>query len=328
MQTTKGVFKDVVDATVRALYDRSAQEQSTDLYYQKLGLTDYEPDVPGEVLNDLSGPTAASLSGEGQEYPMITKVNGYSVTLTMRKYAFHLVYTEEDMHWIAKSASSKRMTQVSNAIKGAVQSLNYRVNLDTTKVFYLGFGSTFLTVGNSETLFGSHTIKVDTSSQLNTFASGDTQRPLSATALVDAIAIMNRFKSHNGDQLLPVRSLKLIVAPEKIAEANRIIASDYGPDTPNLGVSASSTASLAKRGISIQAQEIPNIPYAYRNYWFLSETNRAAERAFMAWGWKPRMNDDYEYHNGTLHEFGSVLFGPVVLGWQWAFGSIGNSAAI
>jgi hypothetical protein len=147
MLTTKGVFKDVVDATVRALYDRSSQEQSTDLYYQKLGLTDYEPDVPGEVLNDLSGPTAASLSGEGQEYPMITKVNGYSVTLTMRKYAFHLAYTEEDMHWIAKSASSKRMTQVSNAIKGAVQSLNYRVNLDTTKVFYLGFGSTFLTVG-------------------------------------------------------------------------------------------------------------------------------------------------------------------------------------
>lgn len=93
MLTTKGVFKDVVDATVRALYDRSAQEQSSDLYYQKLGLIDYEPDVPGEVLNDLSGPTAASLSGEGQEYPMITKVNGLTKLLLAHLKSF-LIYGE------------------------------------------------------------------------------------------------------------------------------------------------------------------------------------------------------------------------------------------
>lgn len=74
--TTGGVFKDVVDATIRGLWNVAEFDQANELYYQNLGLTDYEPDVPEEVLSDLSGPTKAILGGEGQEYGVSTKING------------------------------------------------------------------------------------------------------------------------------------------------------------------------------------------------------------------------------------------------------------
>lgn len=138
---------------------------------------------------------------------------------------------------------------------------------------------------------------------------------------------MNRFKGHNGNQLLKARALKVIVSHENTAEANKIIYSDYGPNSNNLGLQPASQSALAKRGMSIEVTTAPDIPYAYRNYWFLVETNRASKRAFIAWAWKPRMNEDTEYHNGTMHMFGSTFFGPVVLGWQWAFGSKGDSSA-
>lgn len=327
IMTTGGVFNDVVDATVRALFNTAVDDQASELYYQSLGLTDYEPDVPEEVLNDLSGPTKAILGGEGQEYGVVTKVNGYSVTLKLRKYTFKLSFTEEDQHWLAKSASSKRLTEIRDAVSDAVLALNQRINEDACKVFYLGFGTTFLTVGNSEALFAAHTIKVDASTQKNTFPTGDTHRALGSQAIVDAISIMNRYKQHNGNQYLPVRSLKLVVAHENTATANKIIFSDYGPEVANLGLQQGSMSALAKRGISIEVTTAPDIPYAYRNYWFLVDTKRAAKRAFMAWAWKPRLNQDTEYHNGTLQMYGSAFFGPVLKGWQWAFGSKGDGTA-
>ena len=81
METTKGLFAPVVDATVRALYDRAKEEQSSMLYYQDLGLNEYEPDVPDEVLNDMSGFGRATLSSEGQDYGMVTRVKGLMVAL-------------------------------------------------------------------------------------------------------------------------------------------------------------------------------------------------------------------------------------------------------
>lgn len=327
LATTKGTLRDVVDATVRALFTRAQEDQAQELYYSTLGLTDYEPDVPEEVLNDMSAPTKAVLGGEGQEYGVVTKVRGYSVTLKMRKYTYKLSFTEEDQHWLAKSASSKRLTEVRDYVADAVLALNQRINEDACKVFYLGFGSTFLTVGNSEALFGSHTIKVDASTQKNTFATADGHLALSSGAIITALSVMNRFKGHNGNQLLKARSLKLVVAHELTAEANKTIFSDYGPNVNNLGLQQASQSALAKRGVSIEVTTAPDVPFAYRNYWFLVETNRAAKRAFIAWAWKPRLNEDTEYHNGTMHAFGSTLFGPVVLGWQWAFGSKGDGTA-
>ena len=326
--TTGGVFKDVVDATVRALFTTAVEDQASELYYSNLGLTDYEPDVPEEVLNDLSAPTKATLAGEGQEYGVITKVNGYPVTLKLRKYTMKLSFTEEDQHWLAKSASSKRLTEVRDAVADGVLGLNQRINEDACKVFYLGFGTTFLTVGNSEALFGSHTIKVDGSTFNNTFPTGDTQRAIGSTAIIDAISIMNRYKLHNGNQVLRARKIKVIVAHENTAQALKIIMSDYGPDSNNLGLQPASASALAKRGMSIEVVTAYDIPTAYKNYWFLVAEERASKRAFIAWAWKPRLNQDSEYHNGTLQMYGSTFFGPVVRGATWAFGSKGDNSAI
>jgi len=122
--------------------------------------------------------------------------------------------------------------------------------------------------------------------------------------------------------------LKLIVATENIANANQVIYSMYGPNTANLGLSQASKDALSRRKMTIDAIEAPDVPYAYRNYWFLSDTQRATRRAFMAWGWKPRMVRDNKAAKGILRELGSTLFGPIVLGWQWTFGSKGDGSAI
>ena len=81
METTKGLFSPIVDATVRAFIDRASDEQSSQLYYQDLGLNEYQPDVPEEVLNDISGFGKANLSSEGQEFGMVTRVKGLMVAL-------------------------------------------------------------------------------------------------------------------------------------------------------------------------------------------------------------------------------------------------------
>lgn len=326
--TTTGTLKDVVDAQVRAIFSRATDEQSNDLYYKDLGLVDYEPDVPEEVLNDISGPDKAIITSEAAEYGSVTRHKGYPVTLKIRKYTYKLSWTEEDLHWLAKQSSSKRTSELRTAAEGAIQSLYQVINEDTAKVFYLGFASTFLTCGNSEAVYGSHTIRGTGGTQYNNFGTGDTQRPLGSTALTDLIAKMNRFQSHNGIQLKRVKTLKLLVSPELIAVAHKIVYSDYGPDSGALGFQTASKTALGRRGMTITTTEVPDFPAAYANYWFLVDMDRARTRAFMAWGWKPRMERDDQASKGVLREVGSAYFGPIVLGWQHTAGSKGDDAAI
>jgi hypothetical protein len=181
---------------------------------------------------------------------------------------------------------------------------------------------------NSEALYASHTIRKDGSTQKNTFPTGSTHKALSSSSLTEAVGIMNRFKGHNAIQLKRVKNLKLIVAVENIATANQLLYSMYGPLNANLGEQTASVNALSRRGIKIEAVEAPDIPSAYSTYWFLSCTERASSRAFMAWGWKPRMARDDQNSKGVLRLVGSAMFGPFILGWQWSFGSKGDASAI
>jgi hypothetical protein len=328
LMTSKGQLQAVTDAQVRALFTTHAEEQSNELYYKDLGLVDYEPDVPAEVLADMSGPGKGQVTIEGQRYGANSKQKGYPVTLTLRKYTYDLEWTEEDLHWLAKQSSSKRVSELRDAVVGAVQALYQNINEDTAKVFYLGHGTTFLTCGNSEALYGTHTIRKTGIIQYNNFGSGDTHRAFGPTALVDAIAKMNRFQAHNGIQLRRARKLRLLVSPENIAFANQVVYSLYGPNNANLGLSQSSKDALAIRKMTIDVVEVPDFPYAYRNYWFLNELVRSSKRAFMAWGWKPRIKREARNTHGILLELGSVFFGPVVKGWQWTFSSKGDTSSI
>ena len=180
-----------------------------------------------------------------------------------------------------------------------------------------------MTVGNSETLYGSHSIRKTGGAQRNDFGTSSTHQVFDADPLKDALDIMNRFKAMNDIQLLKVRKLKLIVPIELQANAQQIIYSKYGP-TANLARNISSQELMAKRGIDIEVVCAYDIPAAYSTYWFLVDSKRAAKRNFIAWGWKPRMNEVTEYEKGTFKNESSVLFGPVVYGWQHTFASKGD----
>ena len=328
LMTTTGFGADIVSAAVRALYNRALQEQSAELYYQELGLTQYSPDVPSEQLSGVTGPGRGVLTIEGQQFGSNAKTNEYPVTLTMRKYTSELSWTEEDIHWLQKAnESSKRAIDFRSMPSQAVQALNQNINEDACKVFYLGFGTTFLTVGNSEALFASHTLKTG-DTQKNTFPTASGNLALSSAAVTQAISIMNRLKAQNGIQMLKCRNFKLIVTVENEPVAHQIKMSDYGPLNNNLGIQTSSDTALAARGVSMDvvvARDIPSTTYS--TYWFLVETGRAATRAFLGVGWMPRMNDVNDYRKGVYFNEASALFGPVIQGHQWAFGSKGDASA-
>jgi hypothetical protein len=328
LMTTTGFGQDIVSAAVRALYNRAQEEQASQLYYQDLGLTDYEPDVPSEQLAGVTGPGKGVLTIEGQQFGSNAKTREYPVTLTLRKYTSELSWSEEDVHWLQKAnESSKRAIDFRAMPSQAVQALNQNINEDACKVHYLGFGTTFISVGNSEALYGSHTIRATGATVKNTFPTASGHLPLSSAALTQAIQIMNRFPAQNGNQMLRVSSLKLVVPVEIRATADQIIWSNYGPTNNNLGMQTSSKEMLAKRGFSIEVTEAYDIPSAYSTYWFLVDQTRAAKRAFLAWGWKPRMADVTDNRKGVFFNEASALFGPVVQGWQHAFASKGDSSA-
>lgn len=331
--TTTGLGQEIIAPIVRALYNRALEEQSSELYYQDLGLTDYEPDVPGEQIQGITGPGAGALTVEGVQFFSNVKAREYPATLTLRKYTSELSWTDEDLHWIEKaSASSKRVMDFKNMPSQHVQALNQNINQDACKVFYLGYGTTFLNVGNSEALYASHNIRATGASQKNTFATADGHLPLSGVALAKAITIMNRFKAQNGIQELKCRDLLLVVPVELEPTALQIKWSDYGPTNAQLGKQTAGPTVLSKQGIGLEVVVARDIPgpgasTSYANYWFLVERNRARRRAFMAWGWKPRLNEHADYRKGTWFSDASTLFGPVVQGWQWSFSSKGDGSA-
>lgn len=332
LMRTTGLAQDIVSAAVRAEFNRATEEQSSELYYQNLGLTDSFPDVPAEQINGITGPGAGVLTIEGQQFFSNTKYREYPVTATLRKYTSELSWSDEDIYWLQKAnESSKRVIDFTQMSSQAVQALNQNVNVDACKVFYLGFGTTFLSVGNSESLFGTHTLVSDGSTVRNTFPATEKHYPLSTDAVAEAITLMNRFKAQNGIQELKVNNLKLIVPPELEPLALRIRWSDYGPTNTQLGYQAAGPTITSKMGTPFEVVVARDIPgsgasTSYATYWFLVDMKRAARRAFMYWAWKPKLNEHPDYRKGIWYNDASTIFGPVVQGWQWAFGSKGDNS--
>ena len=327
--TTRGSFSQVVDAAVRALYDQAKYDLSSTLYGPSLGFTMYSPDVPSEQISSMSGPGYGVLTIEGQQYGSNEYTKGYPVTLTMQKFTSELKWTEEDIHWMQKAPSSKRAITFNSMTKSAINALNGNLNLEACKVYYLGFGTTNLTGGDALALFAStHTTRKTGGTQANTFAVGDTHRAFSATNLVDAINIMNRYQGMNGVQMLPVKRTRVLCSVEIQPTVEQALNSLYGPLNANLGLSTSSVVAFQKRGVDIASQVMYDMPYAYRNYWFVIDLDRASEMLWMAEGWMPRMNDVTEYEKGVYKNDASVFFGYVFSGWQFAFGSKGDGTTV
>lgn len=328
LMTTQNTFRDVVNASVRALFNLARDEQSANLYAKDVGFSMDDPDVPEAQISSISGPGAGSLTVEGQQYGSNNKYRGYPMTLVLNKYTTELSWTEEDLHWINKQGSSKKRSTLTSAASEAVQGLYQNYNQDVSKLFYFGFGTTFLTGGNSEALFASHTVRKTGTGQRNTFASGATHRPFSADAFSDAITIMNRLRGHNDIELTPVKRARVLCSKENAPNVIQTLESLYGPNNANLGLSTGSKEFMQKRGIAVDHFVLADMPTAYQNYWFVIDMDRMASRTFLAEAWGPRMNDETDYSKGTFSNEASALFGWYWNEATWCFGSIGDNSTI
>lgn len=330
VMTTSGTFSQAVDASVRALFTTSELNEYNSLSGLDL-FGEYSPDVPESKLSVISGPGRGSLTLELQPYAQNDRYKGYSMTLRLDKFTSLLSFSEEALHFLGKAGSSKQASDLNGAVSDAVLALFENWNEEHAKVFYLGFGTTNLTGGDAVALFSeAHpTRKSGVGNQANTFGSGDTHRVFSAANLVDGIDKMARFKDHNGVQFRRSRRLRVVCSPELSSTVIQAIDSIYGPATANLGLSTASASFLAKRGITdIQPTVLPNIPTAYKNYWFIVDLDRAQKMAKRAVAWRPRMATDNEIEAGTMNNASSTIFGFHWGHWAWAFGSKGDASAI
>lgn len=329
LMTTRGAFSQVVDAAVRALYDQGKFDLSTNLYGPSLGFTQYEPDVPAEQISSISGPGYGVVTIEGQQYGSNELYKGYPVTLSMQKFTSELKWTEEDLHWLKKAPSSKRAITFNSVVKHAVNALNGNLNLEACKMFYLGFGTTNFTGGDAVSLFNSaHPIRATGSTQCNMFPVGDTHRAFSASNLVDAVNYMNRFQGMNGVQMLPCKRIRVLCSVEKQPVVEQALNSMYGPLNANLGLQTASKEAFRVRGVDIASVVLYDMPYAYREYWFVMDLDRAAEQSWLAVGWMPRMNDVTDYEKGVYKNEASSFFGYTFSGWQCVFGSKGDATTV
>ena len=330
MSTQNAPGVDIVNPVIRALYNKALEEQSSELYYQDLGFTEYSPDVPQEQLNGVTGPGKGALTVEGQNFFSNTKQREYPTTLVLHKYTSELSWTQEDLHWLEKAnTSSKRVIDFKAMPSQAVQALNQNINEDHCKVFYLGFGTTFLTIGGAtnEALYQSHTMRLGAAQSNIITSNAVVNPPFASQALSDGIIQMDRFRAQNNIQELKCRNLKLIVPKELMPLATQVKWSEYGPQNANLGLQVSGPSIMSKQGYSLDVVVAHDIPTAYKAYWFLVETNRSAKRAFSAFAWKPRLNEHPDFRKGTWFNDADTFFGPVVQGWQHTAGSKGTSVA-
>lgn len=325
VMTTGASFQDVVNASVRALFDTSKDTILSEMDGREL-VTDYSPDVPAEQLAGISSPGYGQLTLEGQQYAANQLYREYPVTLTLRKYTSQLAWSEEDIHWLSKANAQKRENQFNDIASNGLLPLVGNMNKDIAKFFYLGAGTTFFTGGDNVALYSaSHPIRKTGGVQSNILTGS---YALTANAVDAAIAQMNRFQAPSGVQMRKVRRLRIVVPVELETTAQQIITSIYGPGNGNLGLQKSSAQQLRARGIEIDYVVLPEIPTAYAAYWFVVDLDRAARRFYMAKAWDPRMNSTTDFNNGTFSVAASTLFGPVALGWQWTLYSPGTGGSI
>ena|SRR3990167_6354464 len=335
MQDTRTTFIDVVTAATKALFSQAEKEISGSLLYPTLGYQDGTCNIPDEARNQVSGPSEAVDTEEGVEYAEVEKFRGFPITVNPKKVTHKLSYTEEVVHWLQKASTMNMATnEIKNAASDAANALYQKIDKDATMVFYNGFATTNSpvnksgNVGNSEALYASHALrKSGVSAIKNTFATADGHLPLSSDALKKMIDIMNRFQSHAGIQLLPVKDLVLMTAVEGQAEAYRIVKSDYGPNSALLGLNASSASALATRGMKISIVEAPWIPAANATHWGLIDRTRASKALELGWGWRPKLDDDMKKSSGTFLSLGSAYYRPISLGWDYTAASKGDNTA-
>lgn len=325
---------EAVDASVRALFSEVNDQLSNELYYPEHGFNEYFPEIPDDKLSTVSGFGKGTLTVAGQQYGSNQRYKGFASTINLRKYTSEIEYSEEDLHWLQLAPQAKRIIEFRNNIEGAVNALNANVNDDAAKLDYLAHGTTFFTGGDSVPLAdNAHSIrKPGITSHANTFLStfGDSSTHLvfSAEALIEALQRMDRFPLNDGTQIRKGRNFRILHATELSETVQRVLTSMYGPENALLGKSQGSKDAQGMLGRRIDNAVIPDQPTGFKTYWAIVELNRARKMRWIAWGWKPRLNDQSERRKGLFFNEGSVLFAPHASDWRHEFFSKGDATTV
>jgi len=300
---------DLADPRIRKVWDQKNTQLSKRLEYKDLGFTDYEAEIQAPQFENFTGLGIATATGEEQPYSREDLVAGDKVTIQPTKFTKAISISEEMLRF-------NLWPKINNLTEATANSLNHRINLDAAKILYLGSGTTFFTGGDGSALFASHTTK-DGSSTSNT-----TSNSLSYDNLKTAIQAMDRFVDDKGVQLLPCQKLRLIVPREKKERAEEILRSIGNPDNANR---VSNVFNNGAGYIDLRvANWIPNSS-TYTSNWFVVDMERAANMAYMVWGWRPKFDSDNIVNNGTKIYTASTMFKPGFQAWQWAYGSTATS---
>lgn len=318
--TSTGKFAGVIDAGVRAYFDSSKEDILSSIEGNSL-FTEYELDTPNEVVDGIAGAGYGTLTVEGQEYGENEMYREYSASATPRKYTSKLSWTKEDIHWFSKANQQKRLFKLDSIASNGLRPIIGNINRDIAKMFYLGMGTTFFTGGDAVALIASnHPIRATSSTQSNTATAA-----FAPSSLATAIDTMNRFQGQNGVQLSKVRRFALVGGIEQEKNFQQVLDSMYGPGNANLGLQTSSRAQFSSRGVQASYIILPEIPTAYANYWWVVDLDRAVNRLFLGWGWKPELASDTHPGNGTYEVDADTLFAPFAMGWQFIYGSTGTT---
>lgn len=314
----------IVTPTVVALFDESNEQISQTLQYKNLGYSDYEPSFNAPSFQAISGSTEAVLTLEGEAYSTEDLIQNYKTTIVVQKYTKMMMITEELVHWIQKG-NKEKIQEFKDVVKACNNGLNAKVDIEAVKLYYLGFGTTFQAGGDGVALFAYNHPSPDStvSTQRNIFLPAEGHLPLTRESLTLMLQRLNRFKDIRGIQMMRVTKPKLIIARENEENAKQILMSIQGPLTANLGINP-----MATQNSKITYEVADWIPPSYSTYYFLISEDRAARSLYMIWGWRPRVNAESNYSNGTLYKAGSVYFKPGFTDWRFAFGSKGDSSTI
>lgn len=296
---------ELADPRIKKIWDEKQTQLSTRLEYGDLGLSDYTAEILNSQFENFTGLGIAQQTGEKEVYNHEDIAPASNVTITPVKFTKAIDITEEMLRF-------NLWPKINNLVGGVANALNARINTDAAKIFYLGFGTTFFTGGDSKALFATHTLG-DGSTQSNSQGTNS----LSYDNLKTAIQQMDRYTDDKGIQLLPCQKLRLIVARENKERAEEVLRSIGNPD------SANRVNNVFNNGGGYIDLRVANwIPQTtYSKYWFVVDLERAAQMAYMVWGWRPKFDDDKVVNNGTKIYTGSVMFRPGFQSWQFATGS-------
>lgn len=298
---------DLADPRIRKIWDEKQTQLSTRLEYGELGLTDYTAEILDTKFENFTGLGIAQVTGERQPYDQQEIEQAAQVTITPVKFTVAISITEEMLRF-------NLWPKINNLVGASANAVNARIDTNAAKIFYLGFGTTFFTGGDGVALYSASHPMNDGSTQSNTLGTV----PLSYDNLKTAIQRMDRFVDDKGIQLLPCTKLRLIVARENKERAEEVLRSIGNPDNANRisNVFANGNGVIDYR----VSHWIPN-DSSYKYNWFVVDLERAAQMAYMVWGWKPKFDDDKVINNGTKVYTGSVMFQPGFQAWQWTIGS-------